>query len=140
MRLLPNAWFIVTCVVAFVCSRLAHHFDDLQFDVPPSQEIDNDALPDRITRLNGTKVRLRGFMFGPSMPQPAESKFVLVRDNQAFFPWPISSNVVVQMRDQRKIAFTHRPVTVTGRFRVVELQRNGKLDYIYEIVAEKVDK
>ena len=100
-----------------------------------------DLLPTRVTALENTRVRIRGYIL-PSFQQTGLTQFVLVRDNMecCFGPGAaLHDCVVVRMLPGKTAAFSIRPVAVTGRFRIEELRGpDGRHLAIYAIDGEQV--
>jgi len=100
-----------------------------------------DLLPQQVTALEGTRVRIRGYLL-PSFQQTGLTQFVLVRDNQecCFGPGAaLHDCIVVRMVPGKSAAFSIRPVAVTGTFRVDELRGpDGRHLAIYTLDGDSV--
>lgn len=96
------------------------NFDDLKFDLEKDAPFKEDLLGDAIRGLDGTKVRLRGYILPSTLFSETNiSQFVLVRDNQecCFGPGAaLFDCVMVQMVPGKTTDFVTRPVTVEGKF------------------------
>ncbi len=116
-------------------------FDDVKLDMQKGDPFSRDLLPARVTALENTRVRIRGFIL-PSFQQTGLTQFVLVRDNLecCFGPGAaLHDCVVVRMAPGRTASFSIRPVAVTGRFRVDELRGpDGRHLAIYALEGEQV--
>jgi hypothetical protein len=100
-----------------------------------------DLLPERVTALDGARVRVRGYIL-PSFQQSGLTQFVLVRDNLecCFGPGAaLHDCIVVRMLPGRAADFSIRPVAVAGTFRLDELKGpDGKHLAIYALEGEEV--
>ena len=96
------------------------NFDDLKFDIEKDAPFDKSMWTDRLKKINGKKVKLRGYMLPASVYQETGIKqFVLVRDNQecCFGPGAALYDCVwVEMTGDADAEFSVRPVTVEGKF------------------------
>ena len=96
------------------------NFDDLMFDIEYDAPFDTSMWTKRLKRINGKKVKLRGYILPSSVFQSEGIKqFVLVRDNQecCFGPGAaLFDCVIVEMEGKASADFTVRPVTVEGKF------------------------
>jgi hypothetical protein len=116
-------------------------FDDIKLDLKKGDPFSRDLLPTRVTALETTPIRIRGYIL-PSFQQTGLTQFVLVRDNMecCFGPGALLHDcIVVRMIPGKTAAFSIRPVAVTGTFRVEELRGpDGKHLAIYAIDGEDV--
>lgn len=116
-------------------------FDDIKLDMQKGDPFSRDLLPGRVTSLESTRIRIRGYIL-PSFQQTGLTQFVLVRDNMecCFGPGALLHDcIVVRMIPGKTAAFSIRPVAVTGTFRVEELRGpNGKHLAIYSLDGEDV--
>jgi hypothetical protein len=116
-------------------------FDDIKLALEKGAPFTRDALTRRVTSLDGTRIRIRGYIL-PSFQQTGLTQFVLVRDNQecCFGPGAaLHDCVVVRMRPGTSADFSIRPVAVTGTFRIDELTGpDGKHLAIYALDGEDV--
>jgi len=96
------------------------NFDDLKFDIEKDAPFDKSMWTDRLKKINGKKVKLRGYMLPASIYRESGIKqFVLVRDNQecCFGPGAALYDCVwVEMVGDADADFSVRPVTVEGKF------------------------
>mgnify|MGYP001827771532 FL=1 len=96
------------------------NFDDLKFDLEKDQPFDGSLLTDEIRQLDGTTVKLRGYILPSTLFSETNiSQFVLVRDNQecCFGPGAaLFDCVMVEMVPGETTDFVTRPVTVEGKF------------------------
>ena len=117
-------------------------FDDIKLDMQKGDPFSRDLLPTRVTGLENSRVRIRGYIL-PSFQQTGLTQFVLVRDNMecCFGPGALLHDcVVVRMVPGKTAAFSVRPVAVTGTFRVQELRGpDGRHLAIYALDGEAVD-
>jgi hypothetical protein len=116
-------------------------FDDIKFDMEKGAPFTRDLLPDRVTALEQTRIRIRGYIL-PSFQQTGLAQFVLVRDNMecCFGPGAaLYDCVVVRMQQGKTANFSIRPVAVAGTFRLEELRGpDGKHLAIYALEGEEV--
>ncbi len=97
-------------------------FDDVSFDIVPGEAFDRARLTENIRRLDGLKIRVRGFI-RPSFKQTGIQKFVFVRDNQecCFGPGAaIYDCILVELGKNKSTTFSVRPVTLVGTFYLEE--------------------
>lgn len=117
-------------------------FDDIKLDMQKGDPFSRDLLPSRVTSLEATRIRIRGYIL-PSFQQTGLTQFVLVRDNMecCFGPGALLHDcVVVRMIPGKTAAFSIRPVAVTGTFRVDELRGpDGRHLAIYALEGEAVE-
>ncbi|HBB75725.1 MAG TPA: hypothetical protein DC048_14920 [Planctomycetaceae bacterium] len=116
-------------------------FDDIKLDLAKGAPFRREVLTDRVTGLDGRRVRIRGYIL-PSFQQSGLTQFVLVRDNQecCFGPGAaLHDCIVVRMQPGRTADFSIRPVAVAGTFRVAELRGpDGNHLAIYALEGENV--
>jgi hypothetical protein len=116
-------------------------FDDIKLDLKKGDPFSRDLLPTRVTALETTPIRIRGYIL-PSFQQTGLTQFVLVRDNMecCFGPGALLHDcLVVRMKPGKTASFSIRPVAVTGTFRVEELRGpDGKHLAIYALDGEDV--
>ena len=117
-------------------------FDDIKLDMQKGDPFTRDLLPTRVTALENSRVRIRGYIL-PSFQQTGLTQFVLVRDNMecCFGPGALLHDcVVVRMVPGKTAIFSVRPVAVTGTFRVQELRGpDGRHLAIYALDGETVE-
>lgn len=117
-------------------------FDDIKLDLKKGDPFSRDLLPARVTALETTRIRIRGYIL-PSFQQTGLTQFVLVRDNMecCFGPGALLHDcVVVRMKPGKTASFSIRPVAVTGTFRVEELRGpDGRHLAIYTLNGEAVE-
>ncbi len=96
------------------------NFDDLKFDIEKDAPFVKSMWTDRLKKINGKNVKLRGYMLPASIYQESGIKqFVLVRDNQecCFGPGAALYDCVwVELVGDAEAEFSVRPVTVEGKF------------------------
>ncbi|WP_442509571.1 DUF3299 domain-containing protein [Novipirellula sp. SH528] len=97
-------------------------FDDLKFNIEKDATFEKSALSDDVKRLDGIKVKLRGYILPSTLFKDTDiDQFVLVRDNQecCFGPGAaLFDCVIVEMLPGRTTDFVTRPVTVEGKFKI----------------------
>ena len=117
-------------------------FDDIKLDLKKGDPFSRDLLPARVTALETTPIRIRGYIL-PSFQQTGLTQFVLVRDNMecCFGPGALLHDcIVVRMKPGKTASFSIRPVAVTGTFRVEELRGpDGRHLAIYALDGETVE-
>ena len=116
-------------------------FDDIKFEMEKGAPFTSDLLPKRVTSLEETRVRIRGYIL-PSFQQTGLTQFVLVRDNMecCFGPGAaLYDCIVVRMEPGKSADFSIRPVAVQGTFRLQELRGpDGNHLAIYAMDGEDV--
>jgi hypothetical protein len=116
-------------------------FDDIKFDMEKGAPFTPDLLPKRVTSLEETRIRIRGYIL-PSFQQTGLTQFVLVRDNMecCFGPGAaLYDCIVVRMEPGKSADFSIRPVAVQGTFRLQELRGpDGNHLAIYAMDGEDV--
>jgi hypothetical protein len=116
-------------------------FDDIKLEMEKGAAFTRDLLPERVTALADTAIRIRGYIL-PSFQQTGLTQFVLVRDNQecCFGPGAaLHDCVVVRMRPGKTADFSIRPVAVAGTFKIDELRApDGSHLAIYALDGDEV--
>jgi hypothetical protein len=116
-------------------------FDDIKFEMEKGAPFTSDLLPKRVTALEETRVRIRGYIL-PSFQQTGLTQVVLVRDNMecCFGPGAaLYDCIVVRMERGKSADFSIRPVAVQGTFRLQELRGpDGNHLAIYAMDGEDV--
>ncbi len=116
-------------------------FDDIKLEMEKGAPFTRDLLPERVTALADTAIRIRGYIL-PSFQQTGLTQFVLVRDNQecCFGPGAaLHDCVVVRMRPGKTAEFSIRPVAVAGTFKIDELRApDGSHLAIYALDGDEV--
>jgi hypothetical protein len=115
-------------------------FDDLRFEMEVGTKFLRTMLTKEIEALDGTKLRIRGFML-PAAQNRGIREFVLVRDNQecCFGPGAaLYDCIFVEMPAGKTVEYTRVPIAVEGIFNVREFVVGGKHMAIYQMDAETV--
>lgn len=116
-------------------------FDDIKFDIKPDAPFKRSMLTDKIEKLDGKPVRIRGYIL-PSFQQTGLTQFVLVRDNQACCFGPgaaLYDCIVVEMKPGKSTDFNLYPVAVEGTFTISEMNDpDGKALAIYHLDGDEV--
>ena len=118
-------------------------FDDLEFGMEPDADFERSVLGEKIEKLDGKRVVIRGFILASSVfQQKGIKQFILVRDNQqcCFGPGAyIYHNMQVQMEEGQTANFGIRPVTVEGQFAIKPwIGPDGKCYSVYHLTARSV--
>ena len=118
-------------------------FDDLEFGMEPDAKFERSVLGEKIEKLDGKRVVIRGFILASSVfQQKGIKQFILVRDNQqcCFGPGAyIYHNMQVQMEEGQTANFGIRPVTVEGQFAIKPwIGPDGKCYSVYHLTARSV--
>lgn len=99
-------------------------FDDLKFDIEKGEPFQREMLTERVKRLDGKNVKLRGYILPSTLFKETNiERFVLVRDNQecCFGPGAaLYDCVMIEMVPGNTTDFVTRPVTVEGKFKIQE--------------------
>jgi hypothetical protein len=116
-------------------------FDDVKFDMKKGDPFKRSMLTDKIEKLNGTNIRIRGYML-PSFQERGITQFVLVRDNMecCFGPGAaLYDCILVEMSSGKSTNYSLRPIAVQGRFEISEyIGPDKKHLAIYKITGEDV--
>jgi hypothetical protein len=116
-------------------------FDDIKFDIQKGDPFKRSMLPDKIEKMHGAKIRVRGYIL-PSFQQKGITQFVLVRDNMecCFGPGAaLYDCILVEMASGKSTSYTIRPVAVVGKFEINEFKDpDGKHLAIYRMTGEEV--
>jgi hypothetical protein len=111
-------------------------FDDLKFEMKKGDPFQRAMLTDGIERLQGERIRIRGFIL-PSFQPSGITQFVLVRDNLecCFGPGAaLYDCILVEMVPGKSTSYTVRPVAVEGVFSIKPLPGpGGKPTAIYRL-------
>lgn len=93
-------------------------FDNLMFDMKPTDIFNASMLNDTVRSLFGKKIKLRGYIHPASaLVEKGITQFVFVRDDQACCFGPgalLYDNVVVKMKPGKSTNYTLRPIAVEG--------------------------
>jgi hypothetical protein len=115
-------------------------FDTIKFDMEKGEPFERSMLTDAIEKLNGVRVRIRGYML-PSFQQSGIKQFVLVRDNQecCFGPGAALFDCVIVDMGEQSTNFSVRPVAVEGTFSIREFKGPDDTHLaIYHLDGERV--
>ncbi|HUY93260.1 MAG TPA: DUF3299 domain-containing protein [Pirellulales bacterium] len=116
-------------------------FDDIKFDIQPDEAFKRSMLTEKIEKLAGKPIRIRGFIL-PSFQQTGLTQFVLVRDNLSCCFGPgaaLYDCIVVEMKPGKSTDFNLYPVAVEGTFSIQELKDpDGTALAIYHLDGESV--
>lgn len=119
-------------------------FDDIKFDIQPDEPFERSMLTEKIEKLGGRRIRIRGFIL-PSFQQTGLTQFVLVRDNLSCCFGPgaaLYDCIVVEMEPGKSTDYSLYPVAVEGTFSVKEFKDpgdpDGKTLAIYHLDGESV--
>ncbi|MDZ4820455.1 MAG: DUF3299 domain-containing protein [Planctomycetota bacterium] len=98
-------------------------FDTIKFEMEKGEKFDRKMLTPEIEKLDGQRVKLRGYML-PSTIQSGIEHFILVRDNLecCFGPGAaLFDSTVVLMADGETTELSLSPIAVEGTFRIHEV-------------------
>lgn len=112
-------------------------FDDLVFEMEKTEAFDREMLTEEIEALNGTTIRLKGFI-RPTTRQDGITKFIFVRDNKecCFGPGAaLFDCILIRLAEGESTAYTVRPITVSGEFLISEFRGPG--DRVWAIYRMK---
>jgi hypothetical protein len=119
-------------------------FDDIKFDIEPDAPFERSMLTEKIEKLGGRRIRIRGFIL-PSFQQTGLTQFVLVRDNLSCCFGPgaaLYDCIVVEMEPGKSTDYSLYPVAVEGTFSIKEFKDpgdpEGKTLAIYHLDGESV--
>jgi hypothetical protein len=115
-------------------------FDTIKFDMEKGEPFERSMLTDAIEKLNGGRVRIRGYML-PSFQQTGIKQFVLVRDNQecCFGPGAALFDCIIVDMGEQTTNFSVRPVAVEGTFSIREFKGPDDTHLaIYHLDGERV--
>jgi hypothetical protein len=105
-------------------------FDDIKLDLQKDEKfVAEKHLTEKVEKLDGQKIRIRGWIHPSVFTQTGIKQFVLVRDNQecCFGPGAaLHDCILVEMEEGASTDFTTRPITVEGVFKVQELPGGPK--------------
>jgi hypothetical protein len=133
--LLTTAWLLTGLVLASYAHAADTSFKDITFD-DIKLELEKDEkfirdkhLTEKVDKLQGQKIRIRGWIHPSVFTQTGIKQFVLVRDNQecCFGPGAaLHDCIFVQMEEGTSTDFTTRPIAVEGVFKVEEIPGGPK--------------
>lgn len=116
-------------------------FDTIKFDIQKGQPFKREMLTPAIEKLNGQRVRIRGYML-PSFQQSGITNFVLVRDNLecCFGPGAaLYDCIIVEMQNGQTCEFSIRPIAVEGVFTIREFKGPDDMHLaIFHLDGERV--
>jgi hypothetical protein len=98
-------------------------------------------IPDEVMQLNGTDVKIDGFMLPLDFNGVGVGLFILNANQDRCglgAPTVINELIVVTMTQHRRTVLTHMPIRVFGRFQVGEERRDGRLASLYRMDAEAI--
>ncbi len=95
-------------------------FDTLKFEIEKGEKFERDMLSPAIEKLDGRRVRIKGFMLPTSM-QSGLKRFILVRDNLecCFGPGAaLFDSISIAMAEGETASYSYPPIAVEGTFRI----------------------
>lgn len=105
-------------------------FDDIKLELEKDEKyIPEKHLTEKVDKLQGQKIRIRGWIHPSVFTQSGITQFVLVRDNQecCFGPGAaLHDCIFVEMEPGKSTNFTTRPIAVEGVFKVQEIPGGPK--------------
>jgi hypothetical protein len=116
------------------------NFDDVKFEMKKGDPFERSLLTKKIEELNGTHIRIRGFML-PSFQQKGITQFVLVRDNMqcCFGPGAALCDCIMVELKGTTTTYTVKPIAVEGIFKIEEFNDpDGNTLSVYQLEGTKV--
>jgi hypothetical protein len=116
-------------------------FDDIKLELEKDEKfVSEKHLTEKVDKLQGQKIRIRGWIHPSVFTQTGITQFVLVRDNQecCFGPGAaLHDCILVEMEPGKSTNFTTRPIAVEGVFKIEEIPGgpNGRQLAIYGMKA-----
>lgn len=105
-------------------------FDDIKLELEKDEKyIPEKHLNEKVDKLQGQKIRIRGWIHPSVFTQTGITQFVLVRDNQecCFGPGAaLHDCILVEMESGKSTNFTTRPIAVEGVFKIQEIPGGPK--------------
>ena len=105
-------------------------FDDIKLELEKDEKyIPEKHLNEKVDKLQGQKIRIRGWIHPSVFTQTGITQFVLVRDNQecCFGPGAaLHDCILIEMESGKSTSFTTRPIAVEGVFKVEEIPGGPK--------------
>ena len=108
---------------------------------PPTEPGTGGPIPERVTALDGKKVRLRGYMLPIKVEGGMTSQFLILRNQMmCCYGLPPAPNewVVVRMKQKGVRSQMDLPLYFYGTLRVREIFENQVFLGLYELDVEKV--
>ena len=122
-------------------------WQQLEFQLDDRSKFRVTDIPDSIRRLEGARVRMRGYFHpGSVFSQRGIKQFVLLgeiqtkaaSDKSSWHEIPLHYWLTVEMAESQSATFTAKPIEVTGRFAIKIRSFQGKPFAIFQIVADTV--
>ncbi|MBC8290202.1 MAG: hypothetical protein H8E37_07785 [Planctomycetes bacterium] len=116
-------------------------FDELATDLKRTGSFDLAAIPARVRRFDGQRVRLRGYMC-PTLLDEGITTFLLFPETKTgkWYGWhsltPIPMHYLIRVDMKAGSTTTYewaKPLIIEGRFRIKPMGQDGELIYIYWI-------
>ncbi len=105
-------------------------FDDIKLELEKDEKyIPEKHLNEKVDKLQGQKIRIRGWIHPSVFTQTGITQFVLVRDNQecCFGPGAaLHDCILIEMESGKSTSFTTRPIAVEGVFKIEEIPGGPK--------------
>lgn len=105
-------------------------FDDIKLELEKDEKyIPEKHLNEKVDKLQGQKIRIRGWIHPSVFTQTGITQFVLVRDNQecCFGPGAaLHDCILIEMEAGKSTSFTTRPIAVEGVFKIEEIPGGPK--------------
>lgn len=105
-------------------------FDDIKLELEKDEKyIPEKHLTEKVDKLQGQKIRIRGWIHPSVFTQTGITQFVLVRDNQecCFGPGAaLHDCILIEMESGKSTNFTTRPIAVEGVFKIEEIPGGPK--------------
>ncbi|MCE7872817.1 DUF3299 domain-containing protein [bacterium CPR1] len=106
-----------------------------------SYEPKKSRLPESVTRYNGKKVSIDGFMVPVDMDKDGVSSFVLVKDQMmcCYGATPALNEWVYVSLEKRAPVAMDQPITVYGDLQVGEDVQDGEVISLYRMSGERIE-
>jgi hypothetical protein len=117
-------------------------FDDLKTEMAADSLFQPSLLPEKVKKLDGRRVRIRGFIFPAIFQQKGIQSFPLIKNTQCKFgPGGQAHHIIlVDLVEGLTTSFTVRPIAVEGRLRIKPWEGpDGNTWALYHMVGESVE-
>lgn len=111
-------------------------FDDIKFEMEKNEDFKPSMITEKIEKLKGQKIRIRGYMHPAVFQNQGIKRFVLVRDNQkcCFGPGAMLYDcIIVEMAEGKTTNFKVLPFAVEGEFDIEPYKVGGRIFGLYRL-------